>query len=95
MSSEHWVHSFRLSTHLEWLLAELEPKARAIAALIANGVTIDIFCYSAGRSSKLPSLPRSIRERASALGIPIDIDHYHVDDENTTPTPDDPSGGDV
>ncbi|HKQ49544.1 MAG TPA: DUF4279 domain-containing protein [Phycisphaerae bacterium] len=76
MTSERWVKSPRLSVHLEWLLSQLEPKAKAIAALRREGVNIDFFCFSSGSTPHPPSLPRTIRQRATALGIRIDIDHY-------------------
>jgi hypothetical protein len=76
MSSEAWVDSPRLATHIEWLLDELEPKAADVRALLESGVEGDIFCYSLGRSWRSPALPRRLRERAAALGLPIDIDHY-------------------
>jgi hypothetical protein len=76
MSSKAWVDSPRLATHIEWLLDELEPKAAEVRGLVATGVESDIFCYSLGRSWRSPAIPRRLRERAAALGLPIDIDHY-------------------
>ncbi len=76
MSSEKWVRSWRLSTHLEWLVAQLEPKSAALAELLAQGVVADLFCFSVGRSSRPPPVPRKLRERALKLGFPINIDHY-------------------
>jgi hypothetical protein len=76
MSSERWVQSPRLATHIEWLLKELEPKAQEVREVLAEGVEGDIFCFSSGRSPHPPALPRTLRERAAALGLQIDIDHY-------------------
>lgn len=76
MSSEAWVDSPRLETHLRWLLSELEPRAVEIGVLLSSGVEADFFCFSSGSSESPPALPRSIRDRADALGIRIDIDHY-------------------
>ncbi len=76
MSSEQWVDSPRLAVHLEWLLNQLESKAEAIETLRTAGVNVDFFCFSAGFSPHPPSLPRAIRNRAAALGIQINIDHY-------------------
>jgi hypothetical protein len=76
MSSRAWVNSPRLVAHIEWLLAEVEPKAEEVRALIAAGVEGDIFCYSRGWTERLPPIPRRLRERAAALGLSIDIDHY-------------------
>jgi hypothetical protein len=76
MSSEDWVDSPRLAVHLDWLLAEIEPKAEAVPSLIADGATVDVFCFSSGSTSMPPTLPKAIRDRAAALGIEIVIDHY-------------------
>lgn len=76
MSSEKWVQSPRLAIHLDWLLNQLEPKADAVHTLLAEGVQADFFCFSSGSTAAPPSLPRTIRNRAAALGIKIDIDHY-------------------
>ena len=76
MSSEHWVKSPRLAVHLQWLLDQLEPRAEALAAIRAEGAKTDFFCYSAGSASEPPSLPQTVRERAKALEITIEIDHY-------------------
>lgn len=76
MSSKKWVQSPRLSVHLDWLLRELEPKADAVRSLLADGIEADFFCFSSGSTTAPPSLPRTIRDRAAALGIEIVIDHY-------------------
>lgn len=83
MSSEEWVDSPRLAVHLEWLLAQLEPRVDAIASLISTGATVDFFCFSSGSTSMHPTLPRTIRDRAAALGIEIVIDHYGPSNEQT------------
>ena len=80
MSSERWVESPRLETHVDWLLSQLEPLADAIQNLIVNGTRVDFFCFSLGSSEDPPSLPRTIRERAESLGITIEIDHYFEND---------------
>ena len=76
MSSRGWVDSPRLATHIEWLLKELEPKSAEVHALIASGVSGDIFCYSCGRTAQPPAIPRDLRQRAAALGLSIGIDRY-------------------
>lgn len=76
MSSKKWVQSSRLAVHLEWLLRELEPKADAVRSLLADGIEADFFCFSSGSTTEPPSLPRTARDRAAALGIKIVIDHY-------------------
>jgi hypothetical protein len=91
MSSKAWVDSPRLAVHIEWLLAELEPKAAEVRALVASGVEGDIFCYSLGRSTRAPSIPRRLRERAAALGLTIDIDHYPDLDEEEAVSPEAPA----
>jgi hypothetical protein len=67
-----------LATHIEWLLKELEPKAAQVRTLIASGVSGDIFCYSSGKAERPPQIPKDLRERAEALGLLIEIDHYPV-----------------
>jgi hypothetical protein len=76
MSSEKWVQSPRLSVHVDWLLKQLEPKADVIHSLLADGIDADFFCFSSGSTATPPSLPPDIRDRATALGIEIVIDHY-------------------
>jgi hypothetical protein len=78
MSSESRVHSPRLAVHLEWLIAQLEPKKDAIASLLRGGIHANFFCYSAGSTSVPPSLPRVLRTRAESLNIEILIDHYDI-----------------
>ncbi len=76
MSSKQWVDSPKLSAHVEWVLAELEPKTDAVRALTSSAIESDIFCYSFGKTEEPPTLPASLHERASALGLSIEIDHY-------------------
>ena len=84
MSSKRWVESPVLDTHLRWLLDQLEPRAEAVRELLQRGVDADFFCFSEGFSPDPPSIPGETRERASALGVQIDIDHYECNpDENT------------
>lgn len=65
MSSRSWIDSPRLATHIDWLLNELEPKSAGVRALIASGVSGDIFCYSRGRTAQPPAIPRDLRQRAA------------------------------
>jgi hypothetical protein len=81
MSSRQWVKSPRLSTHIDWLLSELEPKAEEVHGLLKRGIKGDIFCFSEGKTESSPSLPKRIRERADALGLEIVIDHYDIVEE--------------
>lgn len=83
MSSEKWVESPRLETHLRWLLAELEPRADEIRSLAIDELKIDFFCFSAGASPSPPSIPKSIIERAKHLGISVEIDHYDTTNDET------------
>lgn len=46
MSSKAWVHSPRLAVHLDWLLAQVEPRADVLRALMTGGVEVDLFCFS-------------------------------------------------
>lgn len=79
MSSQDHVMSPRLETHIAWILAQIEPKAETVRSLIGEGVKGDIFCYSVGSTSRPPALPRAMRQRAEALGLFIDIDHYQTE----------------
>ena len=83
MSSKAWVDSPDLDVHVRWLLDQLEERREAVAALLVGDVRADIFCYSCGPTATPPSLPRQTHDRANALGIEIDIDHYdsRYDDE--------------
>ena len=76
MSSRKWVESPVLETHIDWLLGQIEPLEGVVRRLIAEGIEVDIICYSVGRSEDPPSLSRAIRARAESLGIRIEIDHY-------------------
>lgn len=79
MSSREWVTSWRLATHVSWVLDQLVGKESLLAELLADPlIHADIFCYSAGRTSTPPSLPGELRGRAQALGLDIDIDHYDL-----------------
>lgn len=80
MSSEQWVDSTCLATHLDWLLQQLEPHANAIRSILSGDVTADLFCYSLGSTTQPPSYPRSIADRAKSLGVSIEIDHYRDND---------------
>lgn len=83
MSSQDQVDSTRLSEHIDWLLREVEPKADALRSLLVRSVQADIFCYSYGANPCSPSVPQALRERASALGLKIEVDHWQepADDE--------------
>ena len=76
MSSESWVESPRLETHLDWLLSQLELRVDDIRDLLSSGINADFFCFLSGSSESPPSLPKAIHDRADALGIRIEIDHY-------------------
>ena len=56
-------------------------QARAFTALLEQGFSADLFCYSVGRTQRPPPIPRLLRERASRLGLIIDIDHYDCSDD--------------
>lgn len=76
MSSKNWVRSTKLSTHLNWLLDELEPRANEIQSLDVVDLEKIFFCFSAGFTSAPPGIPGNITRRASSLGVRIEIDHY-------------------
>ena len=85
VSSKQWVESPRLSSHVEWLLGEFEPKAAQLAAVLGEGIEADIFCYFYGPMANPPSLPQSLHERAAALGLVIEIDHYQESPADESP----------
>ena len=78
MSSEKWVDSPVLDTHLRWILEQLEPRREKVIEILNSGVRGDLFCYSVGYSPNPPSLPRETVRRAAAIGMKIEIDHYEV-----------------
>lgn len=78
MSSRGLVSSAKLVTHVEWLLGQLEPRAEAVRLLLSSGVPGDIFAFSRGSTAIPPSVPRQLRQRASALGLEIVTDHYEA-----------------
>lgn len=82
MSSQALVDSPRLQVHLAWVLAEIEPKKAALRSLLDQGADADIFCYSAGSTARPPAVPRSLRDRAHALGLEIRIDHYQTEPQS-------------
>jgi len=75
MSSESWVTSPRLQVHIQWILDQIEPKAEALAAVLARGVTGDVYCCSFGRSASPAPGPRSLRNRLGELGLSLQISH--------------------
>ena len=82
MSSEPWVTSPRLQAHIQWVLDQMEPKADALALILATGVSADVFCYSLGRSVSPPSVPRSSRALLRELGLSLEIDHYELSEDS-------------
>ena len=76
MSTRDRMRTSRLTTHVEWLLAEMEQRAEALKGLLVEGVTADIFCFSSGDSERAPAISRELRSRAEALGLSISVDHY-------------------
>ena len=82
MSSESWVTSPRLEVHLQWILDQIQPKADALALILARGVSADVFCYSLGRSASPPSVPRSSRARLRELGLCLEIDHDEISEDS-------------
>jgi hypothetical protein len=85
MSSKSWVHSSDLDAHVSWLLEQLEPHAEQVKQLLANGVVGDIFCFSSGAPAHPPALPDRTVERATELGLTIDIDYYGDDEPPESP----------
>lgn len=83
MSSEKWVESPVLETHLRWIMEQLEPHREKVVEILQSGVRADLFCYSVGYSPDPPGISRETVQRAEALGMKIEIDHYeaHQDEE--------------
>ena len=76
-SSESWVISPNLTTHLEWLLKELNSKKEVLLEYKDNPkIRMEVFCFSTGYSKKPPTIPEKIKEQFGDLGIEIEIDHY-------------------
>lgn len=80
MSSKEWVDSPRVSTHIEWILSELKPSADEVRNLADMVETARILCYSSGTTEAPQSYPKALDERASALGLFIEIDHYFFEE---------------
>jgi len=78
MCSKQCVQSIKLRTLIQWILAQLEPKATLLQSFKDRSVQSDIFCFSEGRTTEAPSLERSLRERCRFLGLTIGIDHYDI-----------------
>jgi hypothetical protein len=81
MSSEGHVSSQALDLHIHWILEQLEPRKAAVERLLDSGVIADIYCYSAGSTSRAPELPSETIARCAALSIAMGIDHYEVGED--------------
>jgi hypothetical protein len=84
MSSERWIDSPVLNTHIRWILEQLEPHRDKVIEILHSGVRGDLFCYSVGHSPDPPNLPRETVLRADAMGMKIEIDHYEVHRDEET-----------
>lgn len=78
MDSEKWVEPTpKLEPHLKWILEQVEPRAELIMQILSEeGVTAGVFCYSFGRTARVPAVPKLLRSRFAALGLEVLIDHY-------------------
>jgi hypothetical protein len=76
-SSKRWVQSPRLEVHLAWFFDQLEAHAATLREL-QRQYKMDFFCFAAGRNSRPPTVAKSVRSRAEALGVPIEIDYYRL-----------------
>jgi hypothetical protein len=74
-SSKPWVQSPRLEVHLAWFFDQLEAHAATLREL-QRRYKMDFFCFASGRSTRPPTVAKSVRSRAEALGVPIEIDYY-------------------
>jgi hypothetical protein len=77
-SSRPWVQSPRLEVHLSWFIDQLEPHATTLREL-QRRFKMDFFCFASGRSTRPPTVAKSVQIRAEALGVPIEIDYYPLD----------------
>lgn len=76
-SSQNWVKSPNLATHLKWLLKEIESKKESLLKIKNNhNIRMDVFCFSTCYAKKPPAIPEQIKEQFNELGIEIVIDHY-------------------
>jgi len=82
MSSELWVSSPRLHMHIQWILDQIQPKADALARIVAPAVSASVVCYSLGKSASPPSIPQALRDRLDELDLPLEIDHYEIGEES-------------
>ena len=82
MSSEPWVTSPQLPVHIQWILDQIQPKADALARIVARAISASIFCYSLGKSASPPSVPQALRDRLDELDLPLEIDHYEIGEES-------------
>ena len=75
--SKDWVNSPNLTTHLKWLLKELDSKKEFLLEYKNNpNIRMDVFCFSTGYSKKPPTIPEQIKKQFGDLGIEIEIDNY-------------------
>lgn len=87
MSSEAWVESTQLDDHVAWILDQLEERGAAVSALLVGDVCADLICYSFGPTSGPPVVSPPTFQRARALGLTIEIDHYQADLDHEPSSP--------
>jgi hypothetical protein len=82
IDSEKWIAADTIEPHLEWLLDLLEPRADALAAIVANGAFAyaDCFWASPGRSGG-PWIEAKSMRRLAALDLPLIISFYATDED--------------
>jgi hypothetical protein len=68
--------------HIQWILDQIQPKADALARIVARAISASIFCYSLGKSASPPSIPQALRDRLDELDLPLEIDHYEIGEES-------------
>ena len=81
MSSEAWVESDKINDHICWLLEQLEEREEAVRSVLSPELKADIFCFSNNPGSEPALLPETTIDRATRLGIKIEIDHYDSTEE--------------
>ena len=82
ISSDEHVQSELLASHLDWVLASVEPRAAELAQLISQDVDAHVNCdwHSVGASGG-PVISVDAMTRLAALQLPLVISFYAVTDE--------------
>lgn len=75
--SEHQVRSTDLALHLEWLLDHIEPVQSQLAALMAEDIHADFFCFWESLTGHGgPNFSPALLRRLGAVGLELGLDIY-------------------